>query len=69
MSIKHVFSKCKTQLNQRGQGFIEYALILALVVGIVVFVGQTTLKTGVNSVTRTAMNSAISQAGSLGGGS
>lgn len=69
MSVKHVFSKCNAIKNHRGQGFIEYALILALVVGIVVFVGNSTLKTGVNSVTKTAMNSAISQAGSLGGGS
>lgn len=66
MSQKDRLLKIKSLLNKRGQGFIEYALILALVVGIVIFVGNTTLKTGVNSVVKTAMNTAINSANGLG---
>jgi uncharacterized protein (UPF0333 family) len=53
--------------NSRGQGFIEYALLLAVVVFIVIAVGKGPLKNGVSDTVTEAMKVTKAQAGKIGG--
>lgn len=55
----------KLEFNRKGQGLIEYALLIAAVVGIIVFVGRGSLKTGERAVVQTVMGNATVVARSI----
>jgi len=55
-----------TYLNQKGQGATEYIVILAIIVGIAVFLFTGPFKSALNSQI-TAIASSISSAGNQGG--
>lgn len=64
MAQKHILLKRASAFNRKGQGLVEYALLIAAVVGIVVFVARGSLKSGVNTVVQTVMDRATEAAGS-----
>lgn len=55
----------KLMRNAKGQGFIEYALVLALIVGVVIFVGNTMMKDRSKTVYNDTTNAAVDAVATL----
>lgn len=57
----------KLMRNAKGQGFIEYALVLALIVGVVIFVGNNLMKDRTKTVYDDTTTAAVDAVGALTG--
>lgn len=55
----------KSILNRKGQGLVEYALLIAAVCSIIVLVGRGTLKTGEVRIVQQVMSNATAVARSI----